>query len=128
LKKVRIGKSELNAVERSLEQSGKMTPDAKKYFTGAKVALKAGAKLPLELISIGFGPAGIVAGALLELATVQDDIARGDLKEAWRNSFPGMILKGAENLVGVNITGTKETDVLKFAKTEERLHLDIIGP
>jgi hypothetical protein len=40
---------------------------------------------------------------------------RGDLKEAWRNSFPGMILKGAENLVGVNITGTKETDVLKFA-------------
>jgi hypothetical protein len=117
----KIGKSELNAVERSLEQSGKMTPDAKKYFTGAKVALKAGAKLPLELISVGFGPAGVVAGALLELATVQDDFMRGDLKEAWRNSFPGMILKGAENLVGVNITGTKETDVLKFAKTDEEI-------
>jgi hypothetical protein len=98
-----------------------MTPDAKKYFTGAKVALKAGAKLPLELISVGFGPAGVVAGALLELATVQDDFMRGDLKEAWRNSFPGMILKGAENLVGVNITGTKETDVLKFAKTDEEI-------
>jgi hypothetical protein len=121
LEEGKISKSELNAVERSLEQSGKMTPEAKKYFTGAKVALKAGAKLPLELISIGFGPAGIVAGALLELATVQDDIARGDLKEAWRNSFPGMILKGAENLVGVNITGTKETDVLKFAKTDEEI-------
>jgi hypothetical protein len=117
----KIGKSELKALEESLESSGKMTPDAKKYFTGAKVALKAGAKLPLELISIGFGPAGIVAGALLELATVQDDIMRGDLKEAWRNSFPGMILKGAENLVGVNITGTKETDVLKFAKTDEEI-------
>ena len=117
----KIGKSELNAVERSLEQSGKMTPEAKKYFTGAKVALKAGAKLPLELISVGFGPAGVVAGALLELATVQDDFMRGDLKEAWRNSFPGMILKGAENLVGVNITGTKETDVLKFAKTDEEI-------
>jgi hypothetical protein len=117
----KIGKSELNAVERSLEQSGKMTPDAKKYFTGAKVALKAGAKLPLELITVGFGPLGIIAGAVLELATVQDDIARGDLKEAWRNSFPGMILKGAENLVGVNITGTKETDVLKFAKTDEEI-------
>jgi hypothetical protein len=121
LEEGKISKSELNAVERSLEQSGKMTPEAKKYFTGAKVALKAGAKLPLELISIGFGPAGIVAGALLELATVQDDIRRGDLKEAWRNSFPGMILKGAENLVGVNITGTKETDVLKFAKTDEEI-------
>jgi hypothetical protein len=121
LEEGKIGKSELNAVERSLEQSGKMTPDAKKYFTGAKVALKAGAKLPLELISIGFGPAGVVAGALLELATVQDDFMRGDLKEAWRNSFPGMILKGAENLVGVNITGTKETDVLKFAKTDEEI-------
>jgi hypothetical protein len=48
-------------------------------------------------------------------------LARGDLKEAWRNSFPGMILKGAENLVGVNITGTKETDVLKFAKTDEEI-------
>jgi hypothetical protein len=117
----KIGKSELKALEESLESSGKMTPDAKKYFTGAKVALKAGAKLPLELISIGFGPAGIIAGALLELATVQDDIRRGDLKEAWRNSFPGMILKGAENLVGVNITGTKETDVLKFAKTDEEI-------
>ena len=121
LEEGKISKSELNAVERSLEQSGKMTPEAKKYFTGAKVVLKTGAKLPLELISIGFGPAGIVAGALLELATVQDDIARGDLKEAWRNSFPGMILKGAENLVGVNITGTKETDVLKFAKTDEEI-------
>jgi hypothetical protein len=117
----KISKSELNAVERSLEQSGKMTPEAKKYFTGAKVALKTGAKLPLELISVGFGPAGVVAGALLELATVQDDFMRGDLKEAWRNSFPGMILKGAENLVGVNITGTKETDVLKFAKTDEEI-------
>jgi len=117
----KIGKSELKALEESLESSGKMTPDAKKYFTGAKVALKAGAKLPLELISIGFGPAGIIAGALLELATVQDDIRRGDLKEAWRNSFPGMILKGAENLVGVNITGTKETDVLKFAETDEEI-------
>jgi hypothetical protein len=121
LEEGKISKSELNAVERSLEQSGKMTPEAKKYFTGAKVVLKTGAKLPLELISIGFGPAGIVAGALLELATVQDDIRRGDLKEAWRNSFPGMILKGAENLVGVNITGTKETDVLKFAKTDEEI-------
>jgi hypothetical protein len=79
----KIGKSELNAVERSLEQSGKMTPDAKKYFTGAKVALKAGAKLPLELISVGFGPAGVVAGALLELATVQDDFMRG---KNFRNS------------------------------------------
>jgi hypothetical protein len=121
LEEGKISKSELNAVERSLEQSGKMTPEAKKYFTGAKVVLKTGAKLPLELISIGFGPAGIIAGALLELATVQDDIRRGDLKEAWRNSFPGMILKGAENLVGVNITGTKETDVLKFAKTDEEI-------
>jgi hypothetical protein len=121
LEEGKIGKSELNAVERSLEQSGKMTPEAKKYFTGAKVALKTGAKLPLELISVGFGPAGVVAGALLELATVQDDFMRGDLKEAWRNSFPGMILKGAENLVGVNITGTKETDVLKFAKTDEEI-------
>jgi hypothetical protein len=117
----KIGKSELKALEESLESSGKMTPDAKKYFTGAKVVLKTGAKLPLELISVGFGPAGVVAGALLELATVQDDFMRGDLKEAWRNSFPGMILKGAENLVGVNITGTKETDVLKFAKTDEEI-------
>jgi hypothetical protein len=117
----KIGKSELKALEESLESSGKMTPEAKKYFTGAKVVLKTGAKLPLELISVGFGPAGVVAGALLELATVQDDFMRGDLKEAWRNSFPGMILKGAENLVGVNITGTKETDVLKFAKTDEEI-------
>jgi hypothetical protein len=121
LEEGKISKSELNAVERSLEQSGKMTPEAKKYFTGAKVVLKTGAKLPLELISLGFGPYGVIAGALLELATVQDDIRRGDLKEAWRNSFPGMILKGAENLVGVNITGTKETDVLKFAKTDEEI-------
>ena len=117
----KIGKSELNAVERSLEQSGKMTPAAQKFFTAAKTAARVGGKIPLELISIGFGPAGVVAGALLELATVQDDFMRGDLKEAWRNSFPGMILKGAENLVGVNITGTKETDVLKFAKTDEEI-------
>jgi hypothetical protein len=117
----KIGKSELNAVERSLEQSGKMTPAAQKFFTAAKTAARVGGKIPLELISVGFGPAGVVAGALLELATVQDDFMRGDLKEAWRNSFPGMILKGAENLVGVNITGTKETDVLKFAKTDEEI-------
>jgi hypothetical protein len=30
-------------------------------------------------------------------------------------------IKGAENLVGVNITGTKETDVLKFAETDEEI-------
>jgi hypothetical protein len=104
-----------------IEQSGKMTPAAKKYFTGAKVALKAGAKLPLELISIGFGPAGIVAGALLELATVQDDIMRGDLKEAWRNTFPGMILKGAGDLAGLDLVGSKRKDILKFAKNPEEI-------
>jgi hypothetical protein len=31
-------------------------------------------------------------------------------------TFPGMILKGAENLVGVDLTGSKETDVLKVCK------------
>jgi hypothetical protein len=117
----KIGKSELKALEESLESSGKMTPDAKKYFTGAKVALKAGAKLPLELISLGFGPAGVVAGALLELATVQDDFMRGDLKEAWRNTFPGMILKGAGDLAGLDLVGSKRKDILKFAKNPEEI-------
>jgi hypothetical protein len=64
-----------------------MTPAAQKFFTGAKAALKAGAKLPLELISIGFGPAGIVAGALLELATVQDDISERRFKRSVEKFF-----------------------------------------
>jgi len=121
LEEGRIGKSELNAVEKSLTESGKMTPAAQKFFTTAKTALRTAARIPTELISIGFGPAGVVAGALLELATVQDDIMRGDLKEAWRNTFPGMILKGAENLVGVDLTGSKRTDILKYAKNPEEI-------
>jgi hypothetical protein len=117
----KIGKSELNAVERSLEQSGKMTPAAQKFFTAAKTAARVGGKIPLELISVGFGPAGIVAGALLELATVQDDFMRGDLKEAWRNTFPGMILKGAGDLAGLDLVGSKRKDILKFAKNPEEI-------
>jgi hypothetical protein len=117
----KIGKSELNAVERSLEQSGKMTPAAQKFFTAAKTAARVGGKIPLELISVGFGPAGVVAGALLELATVQDDFMRGDLKEAWRNTFPGMILKGAGDLAGLDLVGSKRKDILKFAKNPEEI-------
>ena len=121
LEEGRIGKSELNAVEKSLTKSGKMTPAAQKFFTAAKTAARVGGKIPLELISIGFGPAGVVAGALLELATVQDDLMRGDLKEAWRNTFPGMILKGAGDLVGLDLVGSKRKDILKFAKTPEEI-------
>jgi len=121
LEEGRIGKSELNAVEKSLTKSGKMTPAAKKFFTAAKTAARVGGKIPLELISIGFGPAGVVAGALLELATVQDDVMRGDLKEAWRNTFPGMVLKGAGDLVGLDLVGSKRKDILKFAKNPEEI-------
>jgi hypothetical protein len=121
LEEGRIGPSELNAVEKSLTESGKMTPAAKKFFTAAKTAARVGGKIPLELISIGFGPAGVVAGALLELATVQDDLMRGDLKEAWRNTFPGMILKGAGDLVGLDLVGSKRKDILKFAKNPEEI-------
>jgi hypothetical protein len=121
LEEGRIGKSELNAVEKSLTESGKMTPAAQKFFTTAKTALRTGARIPTELISIGFGPAGVVAGALLELATVQDSIMRGDLKRAWRETFPGMILKGAENLAGVDLTGSIRTDIIKYAKTPEEI-------
>jgi hypothetical protein len=98
-----------------------MTPAAQKFFTAAKTALRTGARIPAELISIGFGPAGIVAGALLELATVQDDITRGDLKEAWRNTFPGMILKGAGDLAGLDLVGSKRKDILKFTKNPEEI-------
>jgi hypothetical protein len=98
-----------------------MTPAAQKFFTAAKTAARVGGKIPLELISIGFGPAGIVAGALLELATVQDDIRRGDLKEAWRNTFPGMILKGAGDLAGLDLVGSKRKDILKFTKNPEEI-------
>lgn len=121
LEEGRIGKSELNAVEKSLTESGKITPAAKKFFTAAKTAARVGGKIPLELISIGFGPAGVVAGAFLELATVQDDLMRGDLKEAWRNTFPGMILKGAGDLVGLDLVGSKRKDILKFAKNPEEI-------
>jgi hypothetical protein len=88
----------------------------KKYFTGAKVALKAGAKLPLELISVGFGPAGVVAGALLELATVQDDFMRGDLKEAWRNSFPGYDIKGSREFSWCKYNRYKRNGRIKICK------------
>ena len=121
LEEGRIGPSELNAVEKSLTESGKMTPAAQKFFTAAKTAARVGGKIPLELISIGFGPAGVVAGALLELATVQDDVMRGDLKEAWRNTFPGMILKGAGDLAGLDLVGSKRKDILKFAKNPEEI-------
>ena len=117
----RIGKAELNAVEKSLTDSGKMTPAAQKFFTTAKTAVRAGGRIPAELISIGFGPYGVVAGALLELATVQDSIRRGNLKQAWRETFPGMILKGAENLAGIDLTGSRRTDIIKYAKTPEEI-------
>jgi hypothetical protein len=121
LEEGRIGKAELNAVEKSLTDSGKMTPAAQKFFTAAKTAARVGGRIPAELISIGFGPYGVVAGALLELATVQDSIMRGDLKRAWRETFPGMILKGAENLAGIDLTGSRRTDIIKYAKTPEEI-------
>jgi hypothetical protein len=121
LEEGRINKAELNAVEKSLTDSGKMTPAAKKFFTAAKTAARVGGRIPAELISIGFGPYGVIAGALLELATVQDSIMRGDLKRAWRETFPGMILKGAENLAGIDLTGSIRTDIIKYAKTPEEI-------
>jgi hypothetical protein len=116
LEEGKIGKSELNAVERSLEQSGKMTPEAKKYFTGAKVALKTGAKLPLELISVGFGPAGVVAGALLELATVQDRFYERRFKRSLEKFFSWYDIKGSREFSWCKYNRYKRNGRIKICK------------
>jgi len=77
---------------------------------GLKAASTA-SKIPLELLSAGAGPIGLSVGALLESGFAMDELTKGNLKEAGRQTIFGLLPE--------SVVGSKQNDLLQLAETEE---------
>jgi hypothetical protein len=106
-----LTKPQLNVAARAIAESGEEGTVLKNILNKAGSGIKFTGKGVTELISIGAGPAGVIAGAALETAFALPSLAEGDYKQALRQSIFGQI----PSLLGFDV-GSRSEDVLKIAK------------
>jgi hypothetical protein len=106
-----LTKPQLNVAARAIAESGEEGTVLKNILNKAGSGIKFTGRGVTELISIGAGPAGVIAGAALETAFALPSLAEGDYKQALRQSIFGQI----PSLLGFDV-GSRSEDVLKIAK------------
>jgi len=106
-----LTRPQLNVAGRAIAESGEEGTVLKNILSKAGTGIKFTGRGVTELISIGGGPAGVVAGAALETAFALPYLAEGDYKQALRQSIFGQV----PELLGFDV-GSRSEDVLKIAK------------
>ena len=106
-----LTKPQLNVAGRAIAESGDEGILLKNLLSKAGTGIKFTGKGVGELISIGGGPAGLIAGAALETAFAAPYILEGDYKQALRQSIFGQI----PSWLGVDV-GSRDEDIVKLAK------------
>jgi hypothetical protein len=114
LKKLETGnlsKIEVTLAERAIASADEAAPVLKNLLSKAGTGIKFTGRGLTELISIGSGPVGLVAGAALETAFAAPYLLEGDYKQALRQSIFGQV----PALLGVDV-GSRDEDIIKLAK------------
>jgi hypothetical protein len=106
-----LTKPQLNVAGRAIAESGDEGILLKNLLSKAGTGIKFTGKGVGELISIGGGPAGVIAGTALETAFAAPYILEGDYKQALRQSIFGQI----PSWLGVDV-GSRDEDIVKLAK------------
>jgi hypothetical protein len=114
LKKLETGalsKAEITLAERAIAGADEAAPILKNILGKAGSGIKFTGIGIKELISVGAGPIGLGVGALLEAGQAVPELAKGDWREAIRSTTLGFLPE--------SIVGSKRTDLLRMAKTDE---------
>jgi hypothetical protein len=106
-----LTKSQLNVAGRAIAESGEEGMLLKNILSRAGSGVKFTGLGVKELISVGAGPIGLGVGALLEAGQAVPELAKGDWREAIRSTTLGFLPE--------SIVGSKRTDLLRMAKTDE---------
>jgi hypothetical protein len=106
-----LTKPQLNVAGRAIAESGDEGILLKNLLSKAGTGIKFTGKGVGEVISIGGGPAGVIAGTALETAFAAPYILEGDYKQALRQSIFGQI----PSWLGVDV-GSRDEDIVKLAK------------
>jgi hypothetical protein len=106
-----LTKAQLNVAGRTIAESGDEGMLLKNLLSKAGTGFKFTGKGIGELVSIGGGPAGVIAGAALETAFAAPYLLEGDYKQALRQSIFGQV----PEFLGVDI-GSRDEDIIKLAK------------
>jgi hypothetical protein len=106
-----LTKAQLNVAGRTIAESGDEGMLLKNLLSKAGTGFKFTGKGIGELVSIGGGPAGVIAGAALETAFAAPYLLEGDYKQALRQSIFGQV----PEFLGVDI-GSRDKDIIKLAK------------
>jgi hypothetical protein len=106
-----LTKPQLNVAGRAIAESGDEGMLLKNILSRAGSGVKFTGLGVKELISVGAGPIGLGVGALLEAGQAVPELAKGDWREAIRSTTLGFLPE--------SIVGSKRTDLLRIAKTDE---------
>jgi hypothetical protein len=106
-----LTKPQLNVAGRAIAESGEEGMLLKNILSRAGSGVKFTGLGIKELISVGAGPIGLGVGALLEAGQAVPELAKGDWREAIRSTTLGFLPE--------SIVGSKRTDLLRMAKTDE---------
>jgi hypothetical protein len=106
-----LNKQQLTLAEKAIASADEAAPVLKNILSKAGSGIKFTGRGVTELLSIGAGPLGLVAGAALETGFALPYLAEGDYKQALRQSIFGQV----PQLLGFDV-GSRSEDVLKVAK------------
>jgi hypothetical protein len=111
LEEGKINIQQLKSIEGAAGEGENAAKIIKNLYTFGKEGGKLAGKGLGEIISIGSGPVGLVAGAALETAFAAPYLLEGDYKQALRQSIFGQV----PEFLGVDI-GSRDEDIIKLAK------------
>jgi hypothetical protein len=111
LEEGKLTKEQLNVASRVIAESGEEASVLKNILSKAGTGIKFTGRGVAELLSIGTGPIGVAAGAVLETAFAAPYLLEGDYKQALRQSIFGQV----PSWLGVDV-GSRDEDIIKGAK------------
>ena len=106
-----LTKPQLNVASRVIAESGEEGTVLKNILSKAGTGIKFTGRGVGELLSIGTGPIGVAAGAVLETAFAAPYLLEGDYKQALRQSIFGQV----PSWLGADV-GSRDEDIVKLAK------------
>ena len=111
LEEGKVNAQQLKSIEGAVSKGDNAAEVIKNLYTFGKQGGKLAGKGLVELLSIGTGPIGAVAGAAVETAFAAPYLLEGDYKQALRQSIFGQV----PSWLGADV-GSRDEDIVKLAK------------
>ena len=111
LEEGKLNTQQLKSIQQGVTKGDDTASVLQNLYNAGKQGVKLTGRGVTELLSIGAGPLGLVAGAAVETGFALPYLAEGDYKQALRQSIFGQV----PELLGFDV-GSRSEDVLKVAK------------